>query len=72
MEPKYPHINVQMAGQDGNAFSILGRVRSALRRERVPAEEISRFCDEAMSGDYDHLLATVMAWVDVDGDDDND
>jgi len=61
-----------MVGQDGNAFAILGRVRSALKREGVSAEEIGRFCEEAMSGDYDHLLRTVMAWVDVDGDEDPD
>ena len=30
--PKFPDVNVPLAGEDGNAFAILGRVRKALRR----------------------------------------
>ena len=31
----------------------------------VPREEQEEFMEEATSGDYDHLLQTVMKWVDV-------
>jgi hypothetical protein len=31
---KYPGIHVQLTGEDGNAFSILGQVRKALRPRR--------------------------------------
>jgi len=65
--PKYPNINVALAGEDGNAFAILGRVQTALRRGGVDKAEIDAFMAEAMSGDYDHLLQTVMQWVDVWG-----
>lgn len=64
-EVKYPEIEVQLVGEDGNAFYIIGRVQNALRRGGVPAEEVSEFANEAMSGDFDHLLATCMKWVDV-------
>ena len=38
----------------------------ASRGERlVSDEEIAAFTAEAMSGDYDHVLQTVMRWVDV-------
>jgi hypothetical protein len=63
--PRYPEIEVELIGRDGNAFAILGAVRTALRRGGVAPEEINEFMAEAMSGDYDHLLATVMEWVEV-------
>tara|TARA_Y100001951_G_scaffold83931_1_gene73080 strand:- start:211 stop:411 length:201 start_codon:yes stop_codon:yes gene_type:complete len=65
METKYPEIKVKLTGEDGNAFSILGRVTRAMRNASVSKEERDAFHAEATSGDYDHLLATAMRWVDV-------
>ena len=65
-EVKHPEITVQLTGQDGNAFLILGRVQKAMRRAGVPKEEINEFMTEATEGNYDHLLGTVMRWVDVE------
>ncbi len=65
MEPKYPEIKVQLSGEDGNAFFIIGRVRKAMRRAGIREEEITKFTEEARSGDYDHLLQTCMKWVNV-------
>ena len=62
---RYPDVEVQLSGEDGNAFAILGRVRSALRRAGVDNTEIEAFFTEAMSGDYNHLLQTCMCWVNV-------
>ncbi len=66
MKLKYPNITVKLAGEDGNAFSILGRVRKALRLANVSKEKQDEFMEEAMSDDYDHLLQTVMEWVDTE------
>jgi len=63
-QPRYPDVQVQLSGEDGNAFAILGRTAAALRAAGVPQEEIDEFFTEATSGDYDHLLQTTMAWVD--------
>ena len=63
--PKYPGVSVQLTGEDGNAFFIIGRVRQALRRAGVPIEEVDQFSNEAMSGDYDNVLRTAMRWVEV-------
>ena len=63
--PLYPHVRVKLTGKDGNAFSVMGAVTAALRKAGVSAEERNRFCAEAMSGDYGHLLRTCMKWVDV-------
>jgi hypothetical protein len=64
-EPKYPHVKVELVGRDGNAFAILGRVTRQMRRHGLPDAEVEAFMTEAMSGDYNHLLATAMRWVDV-------
>ena len=68
-KPRFPNINVPLVGEDGNAFAILGRVSKALNRGGATAKEVDEFIDEATSGDYDHLLATVQRWVDTDGED---
>lgn len=70
---KYPDVTVDMSGEDGGTLQILGRVRRALRlhlRElEIPSAdidaEIATFTAEATSGDYNHLLQTVMRWVEV-------
>lgn len=64
--PKYPEVTVQLVGEDGNAFAIMGRVKSALRDAGVTKEEIDKYTEESMSGDYDHLLRTAMDWVECD------
>ena len=62
---KYPNVKVKLVGENGNAFAVLGTARSAARKAKVPQEEIDAFMNEAMSGDYNHLLCTCMNWFDV-------
>lgn len=69
---KYPEAQVQLAGEDGNAFSILARTMKALRRAGVPSDEVTAYHEEATSGDYGHLLRTTMMWVTCDAYDDTD
>ena len=64
-EPKFPDVHVQLTGQGGNAFAIIGTVNKALRRAGVSEIERSMFVEEAMSGDYDNVLRTAMQWVTV-------
>ena len=65
VKPRYPNLCVELVGRDGNAFSILARVRRALREVGVSDEELRLFVAEATQGNYDHLLATVARWVEV-------
>ena len=58
-------IKVQLVGRDGNAFSILGTVKQALKRGGESREFIEAFVKEATSGDYNHLLATCMKVCEV-------
>ena len=62
---KYPEIEVQLSGRDGNAFAIMGAVEKALRKGGISQDEISTYLKESMSGDYDNLLRTAMSWVSV-------
>ena len=62
---KYPEIEVQLTGNDGNAFAVMGEVKRALKRAKVSADEISEYTKQSMSGDYDNLLRVAMSWVTV-------
>jgi hypothetical protein len=64
-EPRYPDVTVQLTGEDGNAFAIMGAVARALREAGVPKAEVARYMKESMSGGYDDLLMTAIKWVDV-------
>lgn len=63
--PKYPEIQVQLVGLDGNAWSIMARVSSALEDSGISEEEVEQYLTESKSGDYDHLLRTATEWVSV-------
>ena len=64
--PKYPDITVELVGKDGNAFNILGICRRAMKRAHLSESEIEAFTTEATSSNYDHLLATVCEYFNVE------
>jgi len=63
--PKFD-ISVNLVGEDGNAFAIMGRVSKALKKAGASSEEVKQYMDESMSGDYDNLLRVAMSWVNCD------
>lgn len=70
--PKYNvPLKVDLSGPDGNAFVILGRVRSILRQIGASDEEIAAYRTQATSGDYENLLAVTAEWVDFQPEDDD-
>jgi len=56
---------LEILGEDGNAFYILGKARKAAFDDGWSATKIQEFMDEAMSGNYDHLLQTCMKFFNV-------
>jgi hypothetical protein len=56
-------VELELVGLDGNAFSILGAFRNAARRQGWSTQEIEEVTTEAMSGDYDHLLQTMIQYT---------
>ena len=57
---------VRLIGEDGNVFFIMGKVVRAMKRAGYSQAEIKDYQAKAMSGDYNHLLATTMEYVDVE------
>lgn len=62
---KYPQVEVQLSGNDGNAYAVMGAVQRELALAGASREELSRYITEATSGDYDNLLRVTMSWVEV-------
>jgi hypothetical protein len=60
-EAKKPKL--ELLDKDGNAFAILGKARKVAMANNMPWENIQK---EATSGDYDHLLQTMMKYFDVE------
>jgi len=56
---------VQLTGEHGNAFVLIGVVSRALRRAGNSPAVVDAFREEAMSGDYDHVLQACMAYAEV-------
>ena len=57
---------VKLVGEDGNAFSIMGRIKQSLRRAGADKEYIDKYLNEVTSGDYDHLLVVSWEYVDIE------
>lgn len=66
LDIKYTEMTVQLSGEDGNAFSVMGRVSKAIRRQ-VGSAEANAYLAEAMSSEsYDALLQHAMRTVNVE------
>ncbi|MFJ2278848.1 hypothetical protein ACIOEZ_32390 [Streptomyces sp. NPDC087866] len=63
--PQYPDVEVRLTGEDGNVYSVIGRVQQALRRagHREAATEFTQTARS--SGSYDEVLQLAMRTVDV-------
>ena len=53
-------VIMNLEGLDGNAFVLMGHFQRNARRQGWTNEQIKEVLDEAKSGDYNHLLATLM------------
>jgi len=56
-----PKVPVRLVGLDGNAMNLIAQVRRGARKAGWPDARIKELTDEAMSGDYNHVLQTLMA-----------
>lgn len=59
MKKKYSLIGI-----DGNAFSVMGYVRSAMKKEGKSQDEINKYIEDAKSGDYNNILSASLDMVD--------
>ena len=49
-------LNLELEGLDGNAFALLGYFSKQAKKAGWSPAEIKEVQDDAMSGDYAHLL----------------
>jgi len=65
MSEEFNKPECQLTGEDGNVFSIIGRVSTALKRDKQP-ERAKEFCDKAMDQkSYDDVLRLCYDYVTV-------
>lgn len=56
---------LELIGNDGNAFAILGAATKVAKKAGWSEEKIKTYLSEARSGDYDDLLQTTMEYFEV-------
>lgn len=54
------YVSLDLADSDGNAFAVMANFQRAAKREGWKSEEIDKVLTEAKSGDYNHLLGTIL------------
>lgn len=60
-------VKYKMIGQDGNAFNLMRAFAQQVRRDGWDEADIDMVINEAMSGDYDHLLTTLATYCENHG-----
>lgn len=53
-------VKLNLVGLDGNAFSLMGAFSQAARKQGYSKDQIDAVTNECMTGDYDHLLMTLL------------
>ena len=61
-------MEIDIRDSGGNAYVIIGAVRSVLKHTH-DKEEIDKIIEDMMSGDYDELLDIAEEYVDIVGRD---
>ena len=65
-------VKLELIGLDGNAFALMGAFERQARHEKWSAEEIDNILNECTSGDYNHLLNTLMEYCESPKQDNDD
>jgi hypothetical protein len=56
-------ITLDLVGLNGNAFYLMGAFSRQAEKEGWTEEEIEEVMTECRSGDYDHLLQTLIHYT---------
>lgn len=60
MKEEQDKLELDLVGVDGNAFSILAFFRKEANKAGWDKERIDKVLKEATSGDYNHLIRTIL------------
>ena len=58
-------MEIDIRGSQGNATFLMGSAERWAKQLDWDQSAIDAMIEDMQSGDYDHLLATCMRWVDV-------
>lgn len=53
-------VNLDLVGVNANAFALMAAFRRQAQKEKWTAQEIDAVLNHAKSGDYNHLLSTII------------
>lgn len=56
-------MKYSLRGVNGNALSVVEYVKNAMRQEGASKEQIERYVEEALSGDYNKVLRISMEYL---------
>lgn len=59
-------VPTTLVGVNGNAFSLMAHFKLQAARAGWDSEEIEIVISEAISGDYNHLVATLASYCEED------
>jgi hypothetical protein len=65
-------VTLTLVGLDGNAFGLMATFKRQALKEGWSKEEIDEVIKECQSGDYDHLLQTLIEHCNDDEENDYD
>jgi len=65
-------VKLELVGLDGNAYALMGAFQRAARQQGWTKDEIKVVMDECMSGNYNHLLATLVAYTESPDEESNE
>ena len=57
---------LELTGRDGNAMMILGKAQRVARQAGWAEGKVKLMLKEVTSGDYDHVLQTMMKYFEVE------
>ena len=61
-----PTISIDLKGPDGNALVIMGAASKALYNNGATKKVINDYKNDAMNGDYAHLLEVTKRYVNLE------
>ena len=62
-ETEHKKVKLNLVGVDGNAFAILATFAKAAKSQGWNKSEIDAVVKEATTGDYNHLLQTMLKYT---------
>jgi hypothetical protein len=68
MERETPKVRMRLEGLNGNALVLMAAFANNAKRQGWPKAEIDSVLAEARTGDYAHLLATLIDHVEEPDD----